>query len=206
MSVSVKKDKKVLYDCNKVHFMKSGFIFFWLLVFSVLLPPIHVKSQSCNSCTVSILTNDSLTFRIINSDTTSYTVNVGQTLCIYATGTLKGNITLNGGIICNNGRFFPNTLAFNSGTLSLVGITKIKNPVTVSGNKAINVSQGCVMNITGNLSLTGGTLNNEGMINVDGALINNSGDLVNKAIINCSTMSGNNAVNNNGIGIINTKN
>src|SRR5690606_11776056 len=68
--------------------------------------------QNCTSCTQTIST----------ATTSNITVNNGDVLCITSTGTLNGNIFMNGGQVCNDGVLNGNILMsdglfYNYGTI-----------------------------------------------------------------------------------------
>lgn len=71
------------------------------------------------------------TSSVTNNNTSSYSVNTGQTLCINANLTYTGNITLNGGTLCNNGTV--QNITFLSGTFNNYG-----NYVKTTGSVIFN--------------------------------------------------------------------
>jgi hypothetical protein len=178
-----------------------------LYIIVLLIAAHQVKSQSsCNSCTSGISTNDTLLHIVTSVDTTSYTITTGQTFCITNTGTFRGTIIINGGTVCNKGRFFPKSLTFSSGVIFNNNNARIKTALSLGSSTTLNNNSGAVLNLNGNLGISGGTLYNEGLINVNADIQNNSGSFSNKTIINCNTLSGSNTIVNYSIGIINTKN
>jgi hypothetical protein len=163
------------------------------------------KGQSCQPCTAKMPGNDSLTYHIFHTDTATYTLSAGQTFCIYNSGTFKGTLINNGGTICNKGRFFPKSVTFNSGQLYNHKVSRICQPLSLSNSCSVINQATSILNITGTLTLSGGTLNNEGIINTH-TIQNNSGNFHNKAIVNCNLLQGSNTIQHYQVGIVNTKN
>ena len=160
------------------------------ILFVVLLAFLYVKSnaQTCGTCSTNITSLDS----------TSYTVNTGETFCVDTTGNFVGTITLNGGTICNKGLFNPKSLIFTSGTINNNANTSLKSAISVGANSQLNNNPDAIMNIAGSLTVGGGTVSNNGIINVDQNIQNTSGSLTNSSIINCTQISGSGTLNNTG--------
>ncbi len=166
--------------------MKSIAKFF--VVSISLLASIQLKSQTCGTCSINVNSLDSA----------SYTINTGETFCVDTAGNFIGLITLNGGTICNKGIFNPHTIQFNTGTISNYGNTSLKTSVTIATNAVLTNNADAVMNINGVVTLSGGSLNNSGIINVDQNIQNTSGAITNISIINCTQISGSGSLNNTG--------
>lgn len=167
--------------------MKSNFksLFIALSAFISLT----CKSQSCESCSITVNSLDS----------TVYTLNVGQTLCIDTTGIFIGTINLNGGVICNKGIFNPMVISIISGEINNYSNVSIKSGITISETLILNNKPDAIMNILGNLTIGGGTISNNGIINVDQNIQYNSGVFINSNVINCAQLTGSGTVNNSGI-------
>jgi adhesin HecA-like repeat protein len=165
-----------------------------------------LRSQSLMTCTCNLNPTDSLTYYVFNTDTATYTLSAGKTLCIYAGGIFKGTVTNNGGTICNNGRFLPKAFSFTSGTIINSGMIKIGSILSLSTSKNILNGPKGVLTVSGGITLSGGSLSNEGIINSNGTLSNNSGTLDNRAIINCTALSGTNTITYHPSALINKKN
>lgn len=150
------------------------------------------KAQICGTCTVNITGYDTLV----------YSLNTGQTFCIDTTGHFAGTIIINGGTVCNKGFFNPGTITFNSGTIDNYGNTSIVSSLTLSNNKIINNKPDAVTNLTGALTLSGGSFTNNGIINISQNVTNTSGTLNNTGILNCIQITGSNTLTN--TGVINT--
>ncbi|MCC6370243.1 MAG: hypothetical protein IT236_04485 [Bacteroidia bacterium] len=171
------------------------------LVFLLAFISTTVQSQSCGSC-ASPYSSDTLLIKITASDSATYLIGTGKTLCIFAGAKFTGTVTLNGGFICNKGKFSPKVFTVNSGTLTNSGNCRIPS-ITLTSGKVIKNTPKSILNVEGgNFTINGGTLINEGILNLDENLINTSGTLVNKSIINCKQVTGNNALTN--LGIINS--
>jgi phage baseplate assembly protein gpV len=161
----------------------------FLLSALVLLTSLSLKSQNCGTCTQSINTHD----------TTSIVLNQGEILCIDTLGYFSGNITLNGGTICNKGFFKPAIITINSGTINNYSNVTIANSVNASATLIITNQDGSILNIAGSLTVNGGTISNNGILNVDQAITNTSGTFSNTNIINCTTITGQTTINNTGV-------
>jgi hypothetical protein len=164
---------------------------FFVLTFS-FLGSFLMKGQSCGTCSINIT----------GLDSSSYTLSGGQTLCIDSTGVFKGLITVNGGTICNNGVFLPKVLTFNSGLINNNSTATIKSATSLGNGQTINNQPGAILGVSGNLSLSGGILNNDGILNISGNINNSSGSFSNSSIINCILLTGTNTMSN--TGVINT--
>ncbi len=80
-------------------------VVFWLTVS-------YSFAQPCTSgCTITVSTTTS----------TNYTVTTGQLLCVTPSGVINGNVTLNGGTICNRGIIQAPVFTVNSGTINNYG-------------------------------------------------------------------------------------
>lgn len=148
--------------------------------------------QNCGTCSIVISTND----------TSSYTVGSGVTLCIDTLGNFTGNITLSGGTVCNKGLFNPSQVTFNSGAINNFSNSTINTNIILTSGKFLTNQPGGIMGIGGSITVGGGDLGNDGILNITLGVSNNSGTLINTGIMNCQQLTGSNAVNN--TGIINT--
>lgn len=156
---------------------KQFFILVALLVLTIKL------NAQCSNCST-----------IINDiDTNTYIVNLGQTLCIDSISTFAGNITLNGGVVCNKGLFKPSSLVITSGQLINFSNISIEGyNLDLNSSTTLTCIDGSVLNITsGHLRLLGGTLINSSVISVIGNIQNTSGTLNNYGQINCNQLNGN---------------
>jgi hypothetical protein len=153
---------------------------FLLSALSLLLN-LNLKSQNCGTCTYSF--ND--------SDTSTVVVAAGQTLCIDSMAIFIGKVTMNGGTLCVKGIFNPNTFVFNSGTVTNYGNMTL-NPASLTFGSGTTLSNkaDAMLNIKGNLILSGTTFSNLGIINVGQNINATSGTLSNNSIINCTTLTG----------------
>lgn len=160
-------------------------------LFIVLLAFLYVNgnAQTCGTCSTNISSLDS----------SSYTINSGQTFCVDTTGNFVGTITLNGGSICVKGIFNPGNFTFTSGTINNYGNVSLNNSLSIGSNVQLNNNSDAVININGILTMSGGTFTNNGVINVDQNISNSSGSIVNTSIINCVQISGSGTLNNTGI-------
>jgi hypothetical protein len=165
----------------------------FLLSAITLLISLNLKSQNCGTCTYSF--ND--------SDTSTVVVATGQTLCIDSMAIFIGKVTMNGGTLCVKGIFNPTTFVFNSGTITNYGNMTL-NPTTLTLNTSATLENkaDAMLNIKGNLTLSGATFSNYGIINVGQNINATNGTLSNNSIINCTTLTG--AANITNQGTINT--
>ena len=152
-----------------------------------------LAAQSCGNCVLTIS----------GANNTSYTVNPGQTICLDSTAMYTGNITMNGGTICNKGIFKPQSLNFTSGTISNYGNIKIAGNFLLGSNQTIVSERKAFLKIGGNLTISGGTFTNKGITNVNVTLAYVAGSFTNSGIVNCETLSGVTASNIANTGIIN---
>lgn len=159
-----------------------------LICLAILFPVEKVKAQ-CSICTTHIIGSDSLT----------YTVSIGQTLCVDSTGILKGTIVLNGGTICNKGIFNPASVTFTSGELHNYGNAQVNFNSTLGTSLTWINYGGSILNLNGSLTVSGGSFSNEGILNVETTLTFSSGTFSNQNIINCATLAGSGTITNTGI-------
>jgi len=160
-----------------------------ILIAIIAMFGFKLNAQSCGTCTINIT----------GYDTLAYTVNVGQTICIDTTGNFQGKITLNGGTVCNKGLCLPSQFNFNSGTFSNYGNATILEAVTLGANKTVHNQLGATLNLGSTLILNGGSLTNNGITNVGSSFTNSSGSVTNTGILNCTSLNGNNTINNSGV-------
>ncbi|MCC6689934.1 MAG: hypothetical protein IT235_00230 [Bacteroidia bacterium] len=177
--------------------MTKNYFFFF-----VFLYPFFLFSQNCSNCNLTITA----------ADTAAYTINTGQTLCITETGVAKGKIIISGGTICNKGSINPAALTctagtiINYGTLMLSNSLSINTPgftlnnaagatvnvigqLTISKAESVFINSGTV-NITGNINLSAGTINNSGTMNY--ANLNKTGGTnTNTGTVNCCARNNN---------------
>lgn len=159
---------------------RTCFVFYSLLFFVGFTTPI--KAQ-CSGCTTVITSNSSANITLGSADV----------LCIKAGVTYSGKITLNGGILCNQGTV--NNIVFISGTFNNyntfnksiggLSITKATNlfincyegssfiaangisisALTANDSMAIYISEGSKFSIGGGFSISNGILNlNNGVV------------------------------------------
>lgn len=98
-----------------------------VLLFLFVLSASFSMAQ-CTSCTITIS----------GASSTSYTLSSGQRLCITSTGTYTGNITLNGGSVCNQGTISVNGISFNSGSIQNQGTLNMSGPLTINNGSFVN--------------------------------------------------------------------
>lgn len=161
----------------------------FLLSALAILTSLSLKSQNCGTCTQSINTHD----------TTSIVLNQGEILCIDTLGYFSGNITLNGGTICNKGFFKPSVLTINSGIITNYSNIDIASTINASATLTITNQDGAIFNIAGSLNIIGGTITNNGILNTDQAIVNTSGSFSNTSIVNCTTITGQTTIINTGV-------
>jgi hypothetical protein len=167
--------------------MKKSIFYFSVFVLFVISH--SVKAQSCGTCSLSIN----------QYDVASYTVNVGQTLCIDTLGNYEGDITLNGGTVCVKGMFKPKTLTFTSGNITNYGNTSLPVLPSLSSGKLIENKSDAVLNISQGITISGGSFINIGICNIQQNITNTSGTLTNTGILNCVQVTGSNAFTNTGV-------
>jgi hypothetical protein len=134
------------------------------------------------------------------STSTSATINVpyGKRLCITATGSVTGSVSMSGGgEICNEGNFEPSSFSSNwadainnSGTMELpsnfhvTGFLTNSGTLTVNGNLTSNSSKNIIN--SGDLDVNG-YLTNSGELNNSGAITTSSYYTNQKQLINSGT-------------------
>lgn len=152
------------------------------LFIALLLAAPDYFGQSCGTCSLTIS----------NLNNTSYTVGLGETLCIDSLGQYTGTLTLNGGTVCNKGVFRPNAFNYNSGTINNYARIILNNSLTLdSSNKIVLCEKKSFLKLNGILTLSGGSFTNKGITNVQTNINHTSGTLSNSGIINCKVFSGN---------------
>ena len=164
--------------------MKKLFLLIVVLFFTST-----ANSQSCGTCSINIT----------GFDTLAYTVNAGQTFCVDTTGNFQGKLTLNGGSVCNKGLFSPTQMTLTAGALNNYGNCSFPIAATLNSGLTVTNNSGSILNINGNLGMSGGSFNNSGITNISSSLTNTSGTLTNAGILNCTTLSGSNTVTNTGV-------
>lgn len=164
------------------------FILRVLLISGMLCLFYSGKSQSCGTCSINITSLDS----------SSYTVNSGETFCVDTTGNFVGTITLNGGTICNRGVFSAKVLTINNGVLSNYSNLSINTNASFGSSCQLNNYGGAILNVNGSLTVSGASIVNDGIINIY-QNISNSGSVTNTNIINCYQLTGSGTVNNTGV-------
>jgi adhesin HecA-like repeat protein len=152
----------------------------FLLLLPFLIFSKQFKAQSCGSCSLNITGYDTLV----------YVINSGQILCIDSTGQFDGSITLNGGTLCNKGIFNPKTFSLSSGTLTNYAIARFNGSVALNVGLVFNNNSPAAATIEGSLTISGGSLNNSGVVNIQTNLLFSSGTLNNSALVNCHVLSG----------------
>jgi len=138
------------------------------------------------------------TTHILGLDSGTYTVTIGQTLCVDSTGVLAGTVILNGGTICNKGVFKPGTLTLTSGTFYNYGSAAVTSNVTFGSSLSWTNYGGSILNLEGSLTVSGATVSNDGILNVETTLTFSSGSFSNSNIINCSSLTGSGTISNTG--------
>ncbi|MCO6501133.1 MAG: hypothetical protein J5I47_12265, partial [Vicingus serpentipes] len=106
------------------------------------------------------------TWTVTGSNSTNCTVNAGQKLCITSTGDYSGDLTLNGGTVCNNGTL-RSDITFNSGRIDNYGDLTFSwgsGFLLSTGDSVYNYSG--TINFLGNLTISGGAvfINNQDVI------------------------------------------
>jgi hypothetical protein len=164
--------------------MKKGLY----LICCLFLLSFAAKAQ-CTGCTINVT----------DIDTNSYTLTTGQVLCVDTNGVIKGNVTLNGGAICNKGIFKPETFTLSSGELTNNGNMSLPTAISLSTGAILTNGVSSVINFTGTLTISGASFTNNGVMNIEANLQNNSGTVTNNSIINCQVASGSGTITNNGV-------
>jgi len=164
--------------------MKKGLY----LICCFIILSISAKAQ-CTGCTINVT----------DIDTNSYTLTAGQVLCVDTNGVIKGNITLNGGTICNKGIFKPENFTVSTGEITNNGNMSLPTVLSLNTGTTLTNGVSSVINFTGNLTLGGSTFTNNGVINIESTLQNNSGTATNNSIINCQVVAGSGTITNNGV-------
>lgn len=113
-------------------------LFRYILTGFMFLTVTHSFSQVCTSgCTTTISTT---TFQ-------NYTVTSGQQLCITSTGVINGNITLNGGTICNSGTIQSPVFDIISGTINNYGAIYQKNNLVLKNGSVLRNYNGGLVKV-----------------------------------------------------------
>jgi phage baseplate assembly protein gpV len=161
--------------------MKAG-IRFKLLFSTVCFFILYdANAQICSTCSVTIS----------GSDTSAYTVNTGETLCLDSLAEFTGSITLNGGVICNKGIFNPFVMTATTGTIHNQCIVTVRDSAYSfnSGVVLVNTESGYIF-VDGDCTLNGASILNSGILRSRKSIIFNSGQITNTAILNCKALSG----------------
>lgn len=147
-----------------------------------------------------ICQNNSCTTSIDTISSASYTVGIGQVLCIGRLGVFNGNVKLDGGFIQNKGVFKPQLLTIISGTLINSNKIVIAHDIILQSSSVFSANKNSFVKVLGNIIVNGGVLKNSGILNTSNQLINNTGIFENKGIINCKVkIYGTNSYTNKGI-------
>jgi hypothetical protein len=99
----------------------------FLFVASIVLN-IAGYAQVCSSCTINVT----------SASSSNYTLNAGDVMCISATGSVSGNITLNGGTLCNSGSTSGNILLTNGTVYNYGSITGATSYINHDGGSFYN--------------------------------------------------------------------
>jgi hypothetical protein len=83
-----------------------------------------LQAQNCTSCTLTITA----------PWTSPLAAGAGVTICISSTGSVSGDILINGGTICNEGMISSHNILMTSGTLNNYGEMDVVNFAASSGN------------------------------------------------------------------------
>ncbi|MCA6435647.1 MAG: hypothetical protein ACK5QC_09245 [Bacteroidota bacterium] len=160
-------------------------------IITLILLKFFAYGQSCGSCNISINSLDS----------SSYTINQGQTLCLDSNAVFVGTITINGGVVCNKGLLSPKQLAFHTGgTLYNYSNISLSGSFSLGNNCVLEVKDGSTFNISnGVFNINGGQVTNDGVITVIGAINFNAGIFNSSNLINCNTLSGTASIVNSGV-------
>lgn len=154
------------------------------LFFSLSFPILNYSQNCAGSCT----------WTITSSDTSSYTINIGQTLCVQSAGVAKGHIVLSGGTICvnNGGVLNTSNLSLNQGVVNNFGtIMHDGNFSLASGSITLNNNDGGTLNILGDLTISnvGVSFTNQGTVNITGNIIMSAGSIVNNDTMNYANIT-----------------
>lgn len=134
-------------------------------------------------------------------DTNIYSLNAGQTICFDTLSTFGGTIIVNGGTVCNKGLFKPKEIQLISGQIFNYSNISIENTnITIPSGVQITTIDGSVFNLTSALfKISGGILQNGGVLTITGNMENQSGTLNNTGQIHCEQFTGNPPTINTGI-------
>lgn len=121
----------------------------------------------CTSCTITIS----------GASSTSYTLSSGQRLCITSTGTYTGNITLNGGSVCNQGTISVNGISFNSGSIQNQGTLNMSGTLAINNGSFVNkgnlkASELRINSGSSFLNEATGNVNISGLVDANSSFIN----------------------------------
>jgi hypothetical protein len=135
-----------------------------LVLAGFMLYGVSLKAQQCTSCTT-----------VITGGSSNFSVNVGQVVCIQSGVTYTGNITLNGGTLCNEG--ILTHVTFKKGTFNNRNIYSDPDGVTINatGNLIINNLPNARFLITNGMSITSGNLSDTVVFYNGAAAVFNSG-------------------------------
>lgn len=113
------------------------------LLIGMLFSAISIKAQLCTGCT-----------SVISGGSANFSVNVGEVVCISSGVTYTGNITLNGGTLCNEGTL--TRVNFKKGAFNNYGIFNDANAITINanGNLVINNYGSARFLVTGGMAVT----------------------------------------------------
>lgn len=111
----------------------------FLVIACVLLMAASSFAQSCSSgCTI-----------VVSSETSvDYTLGTGEQLCITATGIISGNITLNGGSICNQGLIQSPLFIINNGTINNYGTILQANVLELKNTSILTNYSGGIIKVS----------------------------------------------------------
>lgn len=86
---------------------------------------------------------------IISSETSvDYTIGAGDQLCITSTGIVSGNITMNGGAICNQGLIQSPSFVINNGTIDNYGTISQSNILELKNTSILNNWSGGIIKVS----------------------------------------------------------
>lgn len=162
-----------------------------IIIFLILtILQLNLKSQTCSVCNISLNQVDS----------SNYIITSGQTLCLDSNAVFTGTITINGGVVCNKGLINPKQFNFQSGTILNYTNISLTSSLNVGANCVLEIKDGATLNLNNAvLSLSGGQIENNGVISVIGTINVNSGAFNNMNLINSSVLNGAASINNSGI-------